>query len=430
LLPLIGLGAVVAGQQVWAYRHFQAARLAVEKYHNDEAREHLDACLRAWPDDAETLLLAARVARRVQAFDRADDYLGRYRRLRGEDDDLILERVLLRAARGDVEGVGRFCRTLIDQGHPDMPLVFEALTAGYVRVYRLREAETCLALWLERQPDDCQALFYRGLVRELQTRQQDAIADYRRVVELDTGHDEARQRLAGCLVDLTQASEALHHLEYLHRRRPEDPLVVVDLARCRDLLGEQAEAEKMLDDLLARQPRFAPALTQRGILAARSGQFAKAEDWLRQSSAISPGDYQTHYQLSLCLRHRDKVREAKDLEVHLKDLESDAKRLREIVMRDMPLNFHNASLHQELAMIYLRAGASQEALRWLESALREDPGHVPTHQTLALYYQRMGQRGRAVRHLELAGLAPSAPPQRGSGQPVRGPGGPAKASPP
>ena len=63
---------------------------------------------------------------------------------------------------------------------------------------------------------------------------------------------------------------------------------------------------------------------------------------------------------------------------------------------------HNPNLHYEAGMIALRAGAIQDALRWFESALREDPNHAPTHRALAEYYQKMGELGRAARHRDLA----------------------------
>ncbi len=61
---------------------------------------------------------------------------------------------------------------------------------------------------------------------------------------------------------------------------------------------------------------------------------------------------------------------------------------------------HDAGLHYELGMIAFRSGSPKEGLRWLESALREDPRHLPTHRSMALYYQKAGQAGRAARHLE------------------------------
>jgi tetratricopeptide (TPR) repeat protein len=414
LVALILFGAAAGGLYLWASHEFRLAREDVERYHYNDAKTHLQLCLRVWPNDPDTLLLAARVARRLRAYGLANEYLDGYLRVRGEDDNLIVERALLRAERGDLDAVSRFCFSLVKQGHPDTPLILEALSAGYIRMYRLKDADVSLGLWLDQQPDNTQALMFRGLIQELQAMQQEAAPTYRRVLELDPEQDEARLRLAGLLVDLTQAPEALTQLEYLRRRLPDNPMVLVDLARCHDLLGQQPEAEQVLDELLDRVPSLTPALTQRAILAIRADRLDQAERLLRRAAATSPGDYQAHYQLSLCLRLRGQTKEAQAVQGQLKQIEDDNKRLREIITYDMPQNPHKASLHHEMGMIALRAGALNEAMRWFESALREDPEFAPTHRALALFYERMGQRGRALRELELAGPAPADAPAGGT----------------
>jgi Tfp pilus assembly protein PilF len=54
-------------------------------------------------------------------------------------------------------------------------------------------------------------------------------------------------------------------------------------------------------------------------------------------------------------------------------------------------------------MISLRAGAAEEGLRWLNSALKEDPHYAPAHKALADYYQRHGDFNRAAQHRQKAG---------------------------
>src|SRR5262249_3534548 len=104
VLALAGLlGAL--GMRLWAEYHLQAARRAVRRGHNAVAVRHLLACRRVRPDDPEVLLLSARVARRSGAWTEARVLLDRYWQQRGDDDPLVLERLLLRATRGEVEAV-------------------------------------------------------------------------------------------------------------------------------------------------------------------------------------------------------------------------------------------------------------------------------------------------------------------------------------
>jgi predicted Zn-dependent protease len=402
LLGLIGTSTWLTGQQLWVQYHLRAARSAVAQYHSLEAIPHLEVCLTHWPDHPESLLLAARTARRAKQFGDAERYLDRYLRASGEDDDLNLERVLLRAEQGEVDAVGKFCRAVVAQEHPGSSLVLEAMAAGYARVYRLGEAEEILSFWQEREPENPLAMLYRGKLFEIHQRPSDAVVEYRRAVEVDPEFDEARQRLAAALIDLQQAGDAQAHLEHLRRRQPHNPAVLFELARCRTQLGESVEAEALLEKSLAAMPGYIPALEERALLAMRTGQTQNAERWLREVTKLAPGSYQSHYQLYLCLQQNGKTEEARTVHARAKEIEADNRRFNEIIRDRMQRSPHDAGLHYEVGMILMRMDSPKEGLRWLESALREDPRHVATHRALALYYTKAGQAGRAARHLELA----------------------------
>jgi tetratricopeptide (TPR) repeat protein len=402
----LGLAAVYGG----ALYELRAARTALARHHNREGYEHAQACLAAWPHSGAALLAAARAAYRLGRFDEAEQCLGQYQALHGKDDDLFLEGVLLHVTEGQVDEFRKFCDDRVERNDPAAPLLLEALARGNQHLFRTHDAAACLDEWQRRWPDDPQAAYCRGLLLEQGDRVPDAIASYRRVLEIDPGRDDARLHLGDLLVALGQAAEALPHLEYLCRRQPDNLEAQVDLARCQDRLGHPEEAVRLLDGVLARRPEFGPALAERGRLALQAGQAAAAETYLRQASRLQPGDATVHYQLAQALAQNGKAEEAKAVQARLKQIEQDLKDIQNIVNVQMPQRPHDPQLHYEAGMIALRAGAPDEALRWFESALREDPRHAATHEALASYYQALGQRGRAARHRELARQAAAAAP--------------------
>src|SRR5439155_24567809 len=152
-------------------------------------------------------------------------------------EEVTLERDLIRAQRGDVAGVENQLLRFIEHDHPDTLLILEALCQGYIKSYRLPHALRCLERWLERRPDDVQALLWRAEVEQLRSSTQEALADYRRVVELSPEHDSARLRLAELLAAEHQPAEAVPHFERLRQRQPANPPVLLGLARCRALAG-------------------------------------------------------------------------------------------------------------------------------------------------------------------------------------------------
>jgi predicted Zn-dependent protease len=179
-------------------------------------------------------------------------------------------------------------------------------------------------------------------------------------------------------------------------------VVPVRQARCQDLLGKQEEAASILDGLLARSPDCVEALTERAKLTLRAKDASEAEDLLRRALELEPGNYDARFLMHQCLARQGKKVEAQECKARLDELEKDLKRIDEILSQDMQRSPHNAALHYEAGMIALRTGAIAEGVRWLHSALREDPGHGPTHQALASYYQRTGNPALAARHREFA----------------------------
>jgi tetratricopeptide (TPR) repeat protein len=383
LLALVAGCLALAAPGLRAFYHLRAARADMQRYHNRQAIAHLQACLRTWPSNADALLLSARAARRARAYDEADRLLVKYQRVRGLDDAASLEQLLLSAERR-VDQIDSVCRRHIEQGHPDASLILEALTRGYLRQYRLPEARYCLERWLEREPDNVQALCLQGQYQLDHLHSQDqAVQSYRRAVELDGEHEEARLGLAVSLLQAKAFAEALEHLEQLLHSQPDNLRVQVGVAECRRALGEGDQAERLLDRLLAEQPDYAPALALRGQLALEAGQHEAAETWLHQAVAGNPTDYQARYNLIVCLQRNGKDREAKAQQRQLEQREADQKRFHEIVTRDLAKNPHDPGLHCALGELLLRSGYREEGLRWLQSALRLDPQHAPARKALA-----------------------------------------------
>jgi tetratricopeptide (TPR) repeat protein len=399
LLGVTALGAWAGGVGLWAGYHFRAAHAALERHHDNDAVRHLKACLTVWPDDPQTLLMAARAARRQGAFVDAEAFLDRYRQARGgEDDDVILEDMLLLAHRGEVDRPQRFCQTLVAEDHPEAPSILEAMANGYLRQLRLGDALACLKDWEKRQPRSAQLFFLRGKVYDQQVNMREALTCYRRAVQLDARHDDARLHLAGKLLELAQADEALPHLKYLATRLPDSALVALLMARCRSLLGEPAVAARLLDDLLRRVPNDGLALTERGSLALQGGQPVVAERLLRRAAAVSPGSYQAYHLWYQALVQTEQTDEARKAQEHMTRMKEDMKRIQEIAIVKMQQSPHDPALHYEAGTIALRAGALDEGVRWLRSALKENRDYLPAHEALAEFFERAGSPGLAVQH--------------------------------
>jgi tetratricopeptide (TPR) repeat protein len=406
LLVPLGFGAWVGGRHLWAEYHFWKAKRALERYYPEEAREHLRLCLEVWPESVPTRLLAARAARQAGDLEAAEEHLEVCDRFPEEmSEETVLEAMLLQAEGGNLDPVEEQLQDLVEQNHAQALLILEALTRGYLRMYRLVEANSCLSYWLRQQPDNVQALTLRGRVWMRVHDYRRAVRDFRRVLELDPERDAARLFLANCLLENSKTRDALKELRYLRDRQPDNPEVLVRLAFALNKQGRVGEAQAILARLVADQPDYGPALKGMGQLALQAGRTAEAEDWLRKAVASDPYDRQSNFLLYRCLDERGQKTAARKQRRKLKAIETGLERVIEIGNRLMPMNPHDPALHAELGTILLRLGREELGVAWLRSALAQDENYAPAHQALAAYFRRRGQPGdaaRAARHRRLA----------------------------
>jgi tetratricopeptide (TPR) repeat protein len=383
-------------------RHLQVADEALTRNDLEQAKAHLLLYLKAHPSSPDAHFRLARIARRASAYEEAGQYLRECERLGGIPEAIELERLLQRVQRGDIRSGESVLWAYVRMDHPDSNLILEALARGYVDSFRLFEALDCLDAWLQRQPDSVQALFWRGKVREHRKDIAGALADYRRAVELDPGHDLARLHLADLLVRKLEPAAALEHYQHLFCKLPESPPVLLGLARAQVALGRLEVAEQTLDRLLALSPRDVNGLVTKGKLEMSKGRPAAGEPWLRKATDLAPYDREAVYNLGQCLSQLGQKQAAAKWKERLKEVEADLARLNKLTQAIIQ-SPGDAAARCAAGKIFLKVGQDVEGLRWLQSALQEDPGHEATHQAFAEYYRRTGRPDLAARHEQAVG---------------------------
>jgi Tfp pilus assembly protein PilF len=148
--------------------------------------------------------------------------------------------------------------------------------------------------------------------------------------------------------------------------------------------------------VLAQDPRYGPALAERSRLALQSESADEAEEWFRRAAAVMPFEKDVIYGLYQCLQQRGKQQEAEEVRTKLQRLDADLQRLADVTAQ-IAHDPRSPALRCEAGRILMRNGQEAEALRWLESALVEDPEHAGTHQALREYYERIGNPEREGR---------------------------------
>ena len=409
-LMILGLVA----PHLWAWYHLRAARAALAAYHPEKARPSLDRCASVWKWRPSVRLLAARAAWQDGDIESAVIRLREAQRLfGGGTEETAFEWALLNAAAGNVSEVEEYLQKKANQS-PEVtgPLVWEALSVGYLRVYRSLDAMACLNFWLRREPENVRALELRGQTYVVGKGVVRGSEDFRRVLELDPTRSATRRRLVDALLSLGVYDEAAAHLERLGAVEAQDPGLASRLARCYILLGRRDEAARLLEATLARHPHDGLALRTRGQLALtdpRSPDPRAAEADLRRAASILPDDYQTHNLLFQALQQQGRVEEARAQLKVAEEVRDRTERIGELSSRKLAEFPLDPALHYEMGKLLLQTGQTEVGLQWLNTALRLDPGHGPSHLALAEYYESAGNTAQAEYHRRSAGTATARP---------------------
>jgi tetratricopeptide (TPR) repeat protein len=400
---LVALAVVVLsglGFNLWAYAEYRAGQRANARHEFVQAQEHFEQCLKVWFLSPETQRLAGRAARRAGNFEAAAAHFRACRALGEHDDALDLESQLLRVQQGDFRSAAPALENRLAQQHPDSVAILEVLTPAYLQGYELRAALECVRRWLEAEPDSLPAWHYRAQVHSRLLVPAEVLASYRHIVELNPEDDEARLELAGQLLEARQPQEALEQYQIMRSRQGDTPQVLVGLGGCLRALKRPDEARDLLEKVLAAEPHNPEALAERSRLALEDGAPAAAEPWFRRALAERPAEHVLLYGLYQSLQRQGKQKEAAEVQAKMKAVEADLTQLRELLLQ-IARKPHDPELRYQAGVILLRNGKDQEGVRWLASALVEDPRQAATHRALVDYYERIGDAKQAAQHRQL-----------------------------
>jgi thioredoxin-like negative regulator of GroEL len=415
------LGIAAAGASAvffWSLYHLHAAGRALEHYDFDAAQHHLELCLTVRPRSPRLHLQAAQTARRRDAYEEAERHLDQATRLGGTTEATLLERSLLSAQQGELEGQEITLRARASEDDAESLLVLEALAKGYASRFWYAQTLVSLNMLLERQPAHPQALLMRAQMWERRARngekdrELDALEDYKKAVALRPTF-ESRVGLAGTLYRVGESWDALCQFKALYQENPTDPEVLLGLARCFFVAADPNVAKRFVDELLALQPNHAAGLLERARLELYAGQMAEAEESLRRSAAAAPRyDFEAQRLLCECLEAEKKTEEARHCRQELAEREAavlEIGRLSQQAAREPG----NVSLRYEIATKLMGVGREDDSIGTLLSILELDPRHRLARQTVIDYFERTGQSRRASR-LRLASF-----PSTGAATPGR-----------
>jgi tetratricopeptide (TPR) repeat protein len=385
-LVVILLTATFLWQQLQSRRELNAVREALRKSDFAAAQRALDRIVSRPGNAAEVAYLSAVVCRRSGRLREFDEFLEQASRLRWNQADIEHQRLLARAQVGDVDAVHAqlMNEQVLDVSDDTAEETYEAIAMGYLASFQLREAWRCLDYWLRWRPDAPIARLLRASIYERRDNVPSAVEDYRVTLKSLPDHYEARLKLATRLVSLKQIDQAREHFASLLATNPLDPEVLLGLAECDRVIGENATAEQrlqtVLDQPISRSQRAA-ALLALGQMQRASGNSAEAITTLTTAVGLAPEQSNIHYALARALIATGQTERAEFHQQRVDQIRQQYERLASITEKlfDTP---GDADLRFQAGVILIQQGMIEEGLGWMRTALKCDPHHTATNEYL------------------------------------------------
>ena len=272
---------------------------------------------------------------------------------------------------------------------------------------RVDEGQALFERALSLQPDNPIAHSYLAEIFDRKSDLDRAEVHYKKVVELmpmaTAPARQAQLRLAmiGGLRALSNNDfkEAARMFEEAIVMAPKDPLARLNLATAYRGIGKQAEAEKLLRELIEENPDDLDARLRFGALLFEERQLMEAARELESVLAKGRGGPQAQ-QAAQFLGELYKSEQGKEVQARI--IEERIDRYKNILVQEPD----NRDAWLDLGVIYLNQRRTNEAIDAFENVIRLDPTHGRVQHTLAELYDESGNYAKAVpaftRALDLA----------------------------
>lgn len=213
----------------------------------------------------------------------------------------------------------------------------------------------------------------------------DAIAEYRRAIEIQPDHAFAQEGLGRLLLERGRPDEAAQHFRAALQADPSLAVARVNLGRALTQLGDADGAMKEYQAVLATEPEAIDARVNLSALLIANGRVAKGEAMLRAVLTAQPELAEAHYHLGIALE--------KDGDVSSAEKEfAEALRLKP--------GFAPAHLAQ--GNVLARRGDMTGAIHSYEEAIHLDPRSGDARYALGNLFAKARDFERAIQQYEEA----------------------------
>lgn len=365
--------------------YMEITGLMSRQRNRDAALEVMQTLAEMYPKNPEGQYAVAHLALRDGKIATAEKAIDRTLRLRTRwDEAALLKAQILIAAKGD-RRVEQFYRDYLDR-HPKANRVRLSYARYLVDLKRWEKAREEFKVVVANRPDDRETIYALGLLSLQTGHLEEADKQFRRVVELNPHHDQARLYLGQVAEKRKRYDEAIAWYSGI-TMSPNRFEAQVRLGIVMARQGRLAEARA---HLAATEPKGEEEIVQRAL--AEEQILREAKQYSEALSALTAALKQIPLNKDL-LYSRALVAEKMDnMKLHEQDLRK--------ILKSDPKNAHALNaLGYSLAD---RTNRHAEALTLIRKALEVKPNDAFILDSMGWVQYRMGNLDEAIRYLKQA----------------------------
>ena len=171
----------------------------------------------------------------------------------------------------------------------------------YAHAATFRDSEICFRAVLANNPDSVTARTNLGNVLQNRGDLDEAIAQFRRSIEIDHDYKFGRYNLGAVLLEKGDVAEAISQLRTVLKADPNYAKAYYTLANALAKEGDRSEAIAYYGRALRLAPDLADAHTNLANLMLETGNTAGALEHYREALQLQPSNPQAHYNLAVGL---------------------------------------------------------------------------------------------------------------------------------
>ena len=409
LILTFGSAAVLGWRPAVVAWRIHSAKKSLAEGEFEAALKQLEAAEELQPESAEVLFLLARANRRADRLHQVADFLDRALAAGWDSEQIEQQRSLYLVQSGRFERAELFLQRCLRRGVEDQLAeeIYEALSKGFLKTYRIGDALFCLQYWIQWKPRSVEPRLMLASVYEQLEDAKSAVKQYRVVLEIDPERPEIHRRIADHLFSLQDLEGARDHYSQCLARDSNDVTALLGIALCERRFARTESAREKLRELLKRDL----TTSQRVQVLAELADILLRDDrnpegaikLLIEAERLDDNSHRVNQALAIAYRKTGKIDLADSHEQKSTAIVQRLNRLATIT-KELLRTPKNAELRYEAGKLFMEQGMKRAGAEWLSTALIFDPQHRGARLALAEYYDETGDHAAARRHRKSVGL--------------------------